>query len=97
MGAATVRFARGVVPVHMNRHTIWTRYYGRANVIEPFAQNSRWKGIAGCACSRLRLISGGYVTDIRAGIGALAPGSAHRWLAAHARMGDHFLILMKRR
>jgi SAM-dependent methyltransferase len=25
---AAVRFAHGVVPVPMNRHTIWTRYYG---------------------------------------------------------------------
>lgn len=25
---ATVRFARQVVPVSMNKHTIWTRYYG---------------------------------------------------------------------
>ena len=23
-----MRFARGVVPVSMNKHTIWTRYYG---------------------------------------------------------------------
>lgn len=33
-----VRFARGMVPVGMNRHTIWTRYYGPREFFAAFAR-----------------------------------------------------------
>ncbi len=33
-----VRFARGFVPVSMNKHTIWTHYYGPREFYRPFRQ-----------------------------------------------------------
>jgi SAM-dependent methyltransferase len=33
---ATVRFARGVVPVRMNQRTVWTRYYTPREFYRPF-------------------------------------------------------------
>lgn len=36
---AAVRFARGIVPVGMNRHTIWTRYYSPREFYRPFREH----------------------------------------------------------
>jgi SAM-dependent methyltransferase len=33
-----VRYARGVVPVGLNKHTVWTRYYGPREFYRAFAQ-----------------------------------------------------------
>jgi SAM-dependent methyltransferase len=95
---AAVRFARGVVPVHMNRHTIWTRYYGPREFYRAFRGEftlERHRGL--CLFAPPPYL--GWVRD-----------RYPRWyrllwrLDRHIAgwpllraMGDHFLIVMKRR
>ena len=95
---ATVRFARQVVPVGMNRHTIWTHYYSPREFYRPFARDfalSHYRGLCVFAPPP-------YLTSIR---------ERHRrgydWLWRIDRcsagwpllraMGDHFLIVMSKR
>jgi len=95
---ATIRFARHVVPVGMNKHTIWTRYYGPREFYRAFKQNfvlEHYRGLCIFAPPP-------YLTWVR-----------ERYPAWHERLwrldkrmsvwpllrgiGDHFLIVMKRR
>jgi SAM-dependent methyltransferase len=95
---ATLRFARNVVPVGMNSHTIWTRYYGPGEFYRAFEQDfalEHYRGLCVFAPPP-------YLTWIR-----------DRHMKWHDRlwrldrrvsgwpvirgMGDHFLVVMKKR
>jgi SAM-dependent methyltransferase len=95
---AKVRFARNVVPVGMNNHTIWTRYYGPREFYRAFDSDftlEHYRGLCVFAPPP-------YLTWVRE--------KYARW---HERlwrldrrvsgwpvvrgMGDHFLIVMKKR
>lgn len=95
---AMVRFAAGPVPVGMNGHTIWTRYYGPREFYRAFAPHftlDHYRGLCLFAPPP-------YLTAVRA---------AHPWLYQRLwrldrcasgwpllrGIGDHFLIVMKRR
>jgi ubiquinone/menaquinone biosynthesis C-methylase UbiE len=95
---ATVRFARGTVAVQMNNHTIWTRYYGPREFYAAFKPHFTLEHFRGLCV----FAPPPYLTWVR---------DAHpRW---HARlwridrrvsswpllrgMGDHFLMVMKKR
>jgi ubiquinone/menaquinone biosynthesis C-methylase UbiE len=95
---ATVRFARGVVPVHMNRHTIWTRYYGPRECHRAFRAEFTLEGYRGlCLFAPPPYL--GWVRDrYPRWYRALWRLDRHTagWPLMRA-MGDHFLILMKRR
>lgn len=95
---ATVRFARQPVPVTMNKHTIWTRYYRPRNFYRAFKPDfslERSRGL--CAFSPPP-----YLTWVRDKHPRL-----HAWLWSLDQhlsalpliraMGDHFLIVMKKR
>lgn len=95
---ASVRFARQVVPVGMNRHTIWTRYYSPREFYRPFAHDfalQHYRGLCVFAPPP-------YLTSIR----ERHPRSYDRlwridrrsagWPLLRA-MGDHFLIIMEKR
>lgn len=97
-GRATLRFARGVVPVSMNQRTIWTRYYGPREFYRAFAREftlQHYRGL--CVFGPPP-----YLTWVR---------EKHpRWQERLSRldrrvaawpiirsMGDHFLMVMRRR
>jgi SAM-dependent methyltransferase len=95
---ATVRFARQVVPVGMNRHTVWTRYYFPGEFYRPFAGDfvlSHYRGVCVFAPPP-------YLTSIRE-----RHPRGYEWLWRIDRriagwpllraMGDHFLIVMRKR
>jgi SAM-dependent methyltransferase len=93
-----VRFARGVVPVNMNNHTIWTRYYGPREFYRAFASNFVLEYFRGLCV----FAPPPYLTGVREKHPRL-----HEWLWRVDRrasawpivraMGDHFLIVMKKR
>jgi ubiquinone/menaquinone biosynthesis C-methylase UbiE len=95
---AKVRFARNVVPVSMNKHTIWTHYYGPREFHRAFESNFTLEHFRGLCV----FAPPPYLTWLR---------DAHpRW---HERlwrldrrvagwpvirgMGDHFLVVMRKR
>jgi SAM-dependent methyltransferase len=95
---AKIRFARDVVPVGMNNHTIWTRYYGPREFYREFAEEfnlTQFRGLCVFAPPP-------YITAVRIKYPRL-----YRWLwwldkrAAGLPlirgMGDHFLIVMTKR
>jgi ubiquinone/menaquinone biosynthesis C-methylase UbiE len=95
---AKVRFARQVVPVGMNNHTIWTRYYSPREFYSAFQQQFTLEHFRGlCVFSPPP-----YLTWLR----AKHPGLQERlwrldrrvagWPLIRA-LGDHFLIVMKKR
>jgi SAM-dependent methyltransferase len=97
-GRATLRFARDAVPVGMNKHTIWTRYYDPREFYRGFAQDfllTHYRGV--CVFSPPP-----YLTWLRERFPAW-----HRRLwrldrrvcgwPLIRRMGDHFLIVLKKR
>ena len=93
-----VRFARGPVAVSMNKHTIWTRYYGPREFYRAFERHfalTHYRGLCVFAPPP-------YLTSIR----EKHAGSYHRLWRLDRRtsgwpllrgMGDHFLMLMSRR
>lgn len=93
-----VRFARGVVPVGMNAHTIWTRYYTPREFYRAFARDftlDHYRGLCVFAPppyltwlreEHPRLYAGAWWIDRR---------TAH-WPLLRS-IGDHFLIVMRRR
>jgi SAM-dependent methyltransferase len=95
---ATVRFARNVVPVGMNNHTIWTRYYGPREFYRAFEQHftlDHYRGL--CVFAPPPYLT--WVRDKR-------PGWYQRLWRLDRRvcgwpvirgMGDHFLLVMKKR
>jgi len=95
---AKVRFARNVVPVGMNNHTIWTRYYTPREFYSAFREHftlEHYRGL--CVFGPPP-----YLTWVRERHPRL-----HAWLWSLDRklsgwpllraMGDHFLIVMKKR
>jgi SAM-dependent methyltransferase len=97
-GRATVRFSRGVVPVGMNERTIWTRYYGPREFYRAFERHftlDHYRGLCVFAPPP-------YLTWVRERhsrwherlwrLDRLVSG----WPLLRA-MGDHFLIVMKKR
>jgi SAM-dependent methyltransferase len=97
-GRLMVRYARDVVPVSMNNHTIWTRYYSPREFYRAFSRHftlEHYRGLCVFAPPP-------YLTWIR---------ERHmRWYERLWRMdklmagwpvlrefGDHFLIVMRRR
>jgi SAM-dependent methyltransferase len=95
---AKVRFARNVVPVGMNNHTIWTRYYSPREFYRAFKADfslEHYRGLCVFAPPP-------YLTWLREKHPRL-----HSWLWRLDRricglplirgLGDHFLIVMRRR
>jgi SAM-dependent methyltransferase len=95
---AKIRFARGVVPVGMNNHTIWTRYYGPKEFYRAFEAEfslTHFRGLCVFAPPP-------YLTAVRDKHPRL-----HQWLWRLDRhlaglpllrgAGDHFLIVMKKK
>lgn len=95
---AMVRFARGVVPVQMNGHTIWTRYYAPREFYRAFRVEFMLEGFRGLCL----FAPPPYLTSVRARYPswyrALWRLDRHfaGWPLLRA-MGDHFVIVMKRR
>jgi SAM-dependent methyltransferase len=95
---AKVRFARDAVPVGMNNHTIWTRYYAPREfyrAFEPHFTLEHYRGLcvfapppylAGVRDRHPRLHQRLWRLDRRVSGWPLIRG-----------MGDHFLIVMKKR
>jgi SAM-dependent methyltransferase len=95
---ATVRFARKPVAVQMNNHTIWTRYYAPRELYAAFKPHFTLEHFRGLCV----FAPPPYLTWLR-----------HRHPRWHARlwdidrrvaswplvrgMGDHFLMVMKKR
>ena len=95
---ATLRFSRQVVPVGMNRHTIWTRYYRPREfyrAFQPYFTMEHFRGV--CV-----LAPPPYLTGFQERL--------PRWFERIWRldrrlagwpllrgMGDHFLIVMKKK
>jgi SAM-dependent methyltransferase len=95
---AKVRFARGSVPVGMNKHTVWTRYYGPREFYRAFEDHfalSHYRGLCVFAPPP-------YLTWIRE-----RHSRWYEWLWRMDRrvagwpvlreVGDHFLMVMTRR
>jgi ubiquinone/menaquinone biosynthesis C-methylase UbiE len=95
---AAVRFARNTVPVGMNKHTIWTRYYTPREFYRAFEQQftlEHYRGLCVFAPPP-------YLTSVRNNhprlhqrlwrLDRLTAG----WPGVRSA-GDHFLIIMKRR
>jgi SAM-dependent methyltransferase len=93
-----IRFARHVVPVGMNRHTIWTRYYTPREFYRGFERDftlEHYRGLCVFAPPP-------YMTRVRDGY-----RHVYEWLWRTDRrtagwpllrsIGDHFLIVMKKR
>jgi SAM-dependent methyltransferase len=95
---ATVRFSRGVVPVNMNNHTIWTRYYWPREFYGAFRRHFTLEHLRGLCV----LAPPPYLAWVREKHPRL-----HEWLWRIDRgvsawplvrgMGDHFLMVMKKR
>jgi SAM-dependent methyltransferase len=95
---AAVRFARNTVPVGMNKHTIWTRYYTPREFYRCFEDQftlEHYRGLCVFAPPP-------YLTSVRDN----HPGMHARLWRLDRRVagwpllratGDHFLIIMKRR
>jgi SAM-dependent methyltransferase len=93
-----VRFAKGLVPVSMNKHTIWTRYYGPREFYKAFEQHfdlSHYRGL--CVFAPPPYLS--WVRDRH-------PRTYGRLWRLDRRVsgwpllraaGDHFLMVMRRR
>jgi ubiquinone/menaquinone biosynthesis C-methylase UbiE len=95
---AKVRFARHVVPVGMNGHTIWTRYYRPREFYRDFAAQFTLQTFRGLCV----FAPPPYLTGVRQRFPRL-----HAWLWRLDQriagwplirgMGDHFLIVMKKK
>jgi len=95
---ARVRLARDVVPVGMNNHTIWTRYYSPREFYSAFRQHFTLEHVRGLCV----FAPPPYLTWLR----DKHPGWHQRlwridrhvsgWPLIRA-MGDHFLIVMRKR
>jgi SAM-dependent methyltransferase len=95
---AKVRFARSSVPVGMNKHTVWTRYYGPREFYRAFEDHfalAHYRGLCVFAPPP-------YLTWIREG-----HSRWYEWLWRMDRrvagwpvlreVGDHFLMVLTRR
>jgi SAM-dependent methyltransferase len=95
---AAVRFSRGVVPVGMNKRTIWTRYYGPREFYRPFRRDFDLAHFRGLCV----FVPPPYLTWLR----DCHPAWHSRLWSLDRRVagwpglrgiGDHFLIVMKKR
>jgi SAM-dependent methyltransferase len=95
---AAVRFSRGVVPVSMNERTIWTRYYGPREFYRPFRREFELAHFRGLCV----FVPPPYLTWLR----DRHPAWSTRLWNLDRRVagwpgvrgiGDHFLIVMKKR
>ena len=95
---ARIRFARNVVPVGMNKHTIWTRYYGPKEFYRPFEREftlTHYRGL--CLFAPPPYLT--WVREKHPAIHAKLWQLDRRtagWPLLRA-MGDHFLIVMQKR
>ena len=95
---AAVRAARGAIPVGMNRNTIWTRYYLPREFHRPFAKRftlSHYRALS-------LFLPPPYLVDVLARhpracdlLGRLDDRTG-AWPVLRA-IGDHFLMVMRRR
>jgi ubiquinone/menaquinone biosynthesis C-methylase UbiE len=95
---AGLRFARGVVPVGMNNHTIWTRYYGPREFYRAFKRYFSLVHYRGLCV----LAPPPYLTSIRDQHPALYERlwRLDRRIAGWPLLrgtGDHFLMVMRKR
>jgi ubiquinone/menaquinone biosynthesis C-methylase UbiE len=95
---AKVRFARTVVPVGMNNHTIWTRYYSPREFYKGFETHFSLQHVRGMCV----FAPPPYITSVRQKHPRLYETlwAADRLLAGLPlirTLGDHFLIVMKKR
>lgn len=95
---AGVRFSKGQVPVGLNGHTAWTRYYTPAEFYRSFYSHFEWH-----ACRALNLF---LPPPYLAHFIERHPSLMHvlAWLDNHSgslpllnQAGDHFMIVMVRR
>jgi SAM-dependent methyltransferase len=95
---ATVRFARQVVPVGMNNHTIWTRYYSPRKFYSAFEQQFALEHLRGlCVFAPPPYLT--WLRDTHPGLHEKLWRIDRRfsgWPLIRA-MGDHFLIVMRKR
>ena len=93
-----VRFARGTVPVSMNKHTIWTRYYGPREFYATFRREFSLQHFRGLGV----FAPPPYLTAVR----ERHPRTYQRLLRLDRKtagwpllrgLGDHFLMVMRRR
>jgi len=94
-----IRFARQVVPVGMNGHTIWTRYYTPREFYRPFERDFHLEHYRGlCLFAPPPYLTG--VRDAWSGRGYdwlwRADRRAAGWPVLRS-MGDHFLMVMRKR
>jgi SAM-dependent methyltransferase len=95
---AKLRFARNVVPVGMNNHTIWTRYYGPREFYRAFESDftlEHYRGL--CVFAPPPYLT--WVREKHAGWHQRLWRLDRRvsgWPMIRG-MGDHFLIVMKKR
>lgn len=95
---ATVRFAPGEIPVGLNQHTVWTRYYAPAEFYRHFSRHFKLR-----KCRGLNLflpppyLIGFYDRHpgFRRALGWLDQTLGGLW--PFNRAGDHFLMMMIRR
>lgn len=95
---AKVRFSRNVVPVGMNKHTIWTQYFGPREFYGFFKEHFTLEHFRGLCV----FAPPPYLTWVREKY-----PDRHAWLWRLDRrvsgwpvirgMGDHFLIVMRKR
>jgi ubiquinone/menaquinone biosynthesis C-methylase UbiE len=95
---AAVRFSRNVVPVGMNKHTIWTQYFGPREFYRSFERHFSLEHFRGLCV----FAPPPYLTWVREKY-----PDRHAWLWRLDRrmsgwpvirgMGDHFLIVMRKR
>ena len=91
-----VRFARRAMPIGMNQRTIWTRYYTPRELYRPFAPHFTLEHHRRCACSPRRHLT--WVRDrhpSHTNYGAI-DRRLGGWPLLRA-IGDHFLIVMRKR
>ena len=93
-----VRFARNTVPVRMNQHTIWTRYYGPREFYRAFERHFSLEHFRGLCL----FVPPPYLTGVRERHGGTY-GRLWRidrcvsgWPLLRG-MGDHFLMVMRKR
>jgi SAM-dependent methyltransferase len=95
---ATLRFARNVVPVGMNNHTIWTRYYGPSEFYRAFESDftlEHYRGL--CVFAPPPYLT--WVREKHAGWHERLWRLDRRvsgWPVIRG-IGDHFLIVMRKR
>lgn len=93
-----VRFSRGIVPVRMNGRVVWTRYYTPLELYRSFAQEFRLEHRRGvCLFAPPPYLTGmaRYLPHLLDGLWRLDRVMAG-WPLLRT-MGDHFLIVMRRR